>query len=187
MKTKRHKGDICTEDLSQSQACSLVGSWVSVNAYGPRLVDSIGFLVVPSTPLASKTLPPLLLQDSPKLCLMFGCGSLHLFISVSGWSFSMLSSCLGIAVSREGTLSWQGSQARGVISWPFLQFLLHFNPAHLVARTTILLLGWCLSPFTGSLAWLQEMASSGSIFPIARSLSEGHPHRFLGIFTALGF
>lgn len=32
-------------------------------------------------------------------------------------------------------------------------------------------LGWCPNLFTGSIAWSQEMASSGNVSAIARSLS----------------
>jgi hypothetical protein len=46
------------------------------------------------------------------------------------------------------------------------------------------LCGWfgVPSPSTGSLFWLQDMACSGSISPIASSLSYGHCHRILGVF-----
>ena len=44
---------------------------------------------------------------------------------------------------------------------------------------------WCPSSSTESLAWLKEMASSGSISSIARRLSQCHPHRFLGVYIVL--
>jgi hypothetical protein len=54
-------------------------------------------------------------------------------------------------------------------------FCAAFTPAHLVGRTDcrlkVLWLGWCPSPSTGNLAWFQEMASSGSVFPTGGSLS----------------
>jgi hypothetical protein len=43
---------------------SFVGSSVSMKPYGPRLVDPIGFLVVPLTHLAPSTLPSYLPQES---------------------------------------------------------------------------------------------------------------------------
>ena len=62
------------EILCQSHAGSLVGGSVSVSPYGPRLVDSVGFLVVSLTPLAPTILPAWLLQDSPSssYCLSVG-------------------------------------------------------------------------------------------------------------------
>ena len=45
--------------IAQSHAGSLVVSSISVNPYEPRLVGSVGFLVVPLTPLDPKVLPPL--------------------------------------------------------------------------------------------------------------------------------
>ena len=45
-----------------------------------------------------------------------------------------------------------------------LNFCTTFTPAHLVGRTNcrleVLWLGWCPSPSTGSLSWLQKMPSS---------------------------
>lgn len=62
-------------------------------------------------------------------------------------------------------------------------------PAHHVGRTNhgskVLWLGWCPKSSIGILVWLQEMASSGSIFPIARRISEDHSHRSLGVSIVL--
>ena len=77
MKNKVHICFICVGNLVPSHACSLVGGSVSVSLYEPRLVASVGFLIVCLTPLASYILFLPLSQDS-KLCL-FWCGSLHLF------------------------------------------------------------------------------------------------------------
>ena len=63
-----------------AQACSLVGGSVSVSPHGPRLVDSVGFLVAVLDPSSS----PKLSLDSSKRHLLFGCGSLHLFPSAAG-------------------------------------------------------------------------------------------------------
>ena len=63
MKTKLHNYYTC-EDLLV-HVCSLVGGSVSVSPYGPRLVDSVGFLVVSLTILSPTILPPPLPQDSP--------------------------------------------------------------------------------------------------------------------------
>jgi hypothetical protein len=59
MKTKLQTCYICVESLGLSHACSLIGGSVSVSSYGPRLVDSVGLLVVPLTPLAPEIFPPL--------------------------------------------------------------------------------------------------------------------------------
>jgi hypothetical protein len=86
MKTKLHNCNICAEGLYQSHACSLVGSSVSVSPYGPKLVDSLCFLMVSLAPLAPTILHPLILQHAAflKLCLMFGYRFLYLFPSVAG-------------------------------------------------------------------------------------------------------
>jgi hypothetical protein len=60
----------------------LASDSVSLSPYGPRLVDSV--LVMTVSPLAPTILSLPLLQDSLKLCLVFGCGSLHLFPSTVG-------------------------------------------------------------------------------------------------------
>lgn len=52
----------CRETLGQSQAGFRVGSSVSVSPYGPNLVDSVGFLVVPLTRLAPTNPKSLLLK-----------------------------------------------------------------------------------------------------------------------------
>ena len=47
MKTELHSCYICAEGLGLSHECSLVGGSVSESLYGPRLVDSVGFLWCP--------------------------------------------------------------------------------------------------------------------------------------------
>ena len=46
MKTELHSSNIYAEGLGQSRAGSMIVSSASVSPYGPRLVDSVGFLVV---------------------------------------------------------------------------------------------------------------------------------------------
>ena len=57
----------------------------------------------------------------------------------------------------------------------FLKFYTTFTPEHTAGRadcrSKILWLGWYPNPSTGRRAWLQKMASLGSIYPITRSLS----------------
>ena len=54
---------------------------------GPRLVDSVGFIIMSLTYLAPKN-PFSPSAGFPKLHLVFGCGSLDLFLSVAGESIS---------------------------------------------------------------------------------------------------
>ena len=67
-----------------------------------------------------------------------------------------------------GSLSRHGFQAGQVIGWPFPQFLLHLYPWKSVGKTNcwlqVLWLGLYFNLSIRSLAWLQEIASSGSIF-----------------------
>ena len=65
MKTQLHKCYISVEGLGLAHACCLGGSSISMNPYGVRLVDTVGFHMVSLTPLASSILPPHLPQDSP--------------------------------------------------------------------------------------------------------------------------
>jgi hypothetical protein len=64
MMTKLHKCYIHVEGLLLSYACSLLGGSVSVISYGPRLFDSVGFLVVALTSLGVSLLPSPLPDDS---------------------------------------------------------------------------------------------------------------------------
>ena len=52
MTIKLHNCYIYAEGLGQSHAGSLIDSSVSVSSYEPRLLDSVGFLVMPLTSLA---------------------------------------------------------------------------------------------------------------------------------------
>ena len=58
MKTKLQDGYICVEGLGPSHACSLVASSVSLNSFVPRLVDSVGFLMMSLALLAPSVLLP---------------------------------------------------------------------------------------------------------------------------------
>jgi hypothetical protein len=59
MNTKLYNYYIHTEGLDQSHVFSMAGVSVSMSSYGPRLVDSVGFLAVSLTCLAPKILPSL--------------------------------------------------------------------------------------------------------------------------------
>jgi hypothetical protein len=78
MKTKLQV--CCAGGLGSYHAYSLIGGLISVSPDGPRLVYSVGFLVVLLTPLASSILPPPLPQDSQSS--VDGC--LYLLVSASG-------------------------------------------------------------------------------------------------------
>jgi hypothetical protein len=84
MKTKLYNSYICAEGLGLSHAGSLVCGSVSVNPYGPRLVDSIGFLVVSLTPLVPMILLPPLFRGIPQALTNVAYESLHLLSSVAG-------------------------------------------------------------------------------------------------------
>jgi hypothetical protein len=83
MKTKLHICYKLVGGLDPASTCSLVCGSVSVSPHGPRLVDSVGLLVVSLTPLAQAILFSTLPQDPLKL-LMFICGSLHPPSSAAG-------------------------------------------------------------------------------------------------------
>lgn len=73
---------------TRSSPCVLFG-WCSVseNPHGSRLVDSVG---LPMESLSLQVLQFFLYSSTrlPTLCLLFGCGCLHLFGSAAGWSLS---------------------------------------------------------------------------------------------------
>jgi len=81
VKTKVH---ICVEGLGQSHAYSLVGGSVSLDPYGARLVDCVGFFNGVLEPSGFYNPSSHSSTEFCKLHLMFGCGSLHLFLSVVG-------------------------------------------------------------------------------------------------------
>lgn len=70
-----------------SCTCSLVGSSASRSPCGPRLDDSVDFLMASFTSQASSNLPPTPPQDS-QAHSMFGCGFLHLFPLAAGCHLS---------------------------------------------------------------------------------------------------
>jgi len=88
MKIKLHICHVCVGGLGLVHACSLVGGSVSVSPHRSRLVDSLGLLVVSLIPLGSLNSSPDSSTELPELCLMFSCGSLHLFPTADGQSLS---------------------------------------------------------------------------------------------------
>jgi hypothetical protein len=85
MNTRLHNCYVCAEGLGQSLANFLVAGSVSLNPYRPRLVDSVGFLMVS---LIDSVESYILSYPSStilsKFHLGFSCESLHLFPSFSG-------------------------------------------------------------------------------------------------------
>lgn len=116
----------------------------------------------------------------PKLYLMFVCGSLHLF-PAAGWRSIMLGSCLQVSQNiicpgLDFSLSHVMVLKLGhSLIGHSLNLCSIFIPAYLVGSTNfglkVLWLGWFPYPIIGSLSWLEEVAISGSISPVARSLS----------------
>ena len=87
MKTKLYICYICAGGLNPTLICSSVDRSVSENLQGSRVADcwsSFG-IFIPSKFLNSS---PNSSTRFPKLGIVFGCGSLHLFQSASGWSLS---------------------------------------------------------------------------------------------------
>lgn len=58
--------NIHAEDLGQTHTGSFMLGLVSGSPWEPRLVDPVGFLMMSLTHLMPTTLPPPLLQDSPR-------------------------------------------------------------------------------------------------------------------------
>lgn len=81
--------------------------YISVRPYEPRILDFVGFPVVPLIPLAHSILSLTLPQDSTKLCLMIGYGTLHLFASAAEWRI-MLGSYLQMKIAYQNITSGRG-------------------------------------------------------------------------------
>ena len=90
MRTKLHICYICRGwDLGPDYVYSLVGGSVSESPQESKLVDSVG---LPPMEFLSPLGHLILTSNSPirlpKLCPIFGCGSLCLFQSAGRWSLS---------------------------------------------------------------------------------------------------
>lgn len=85
-----------------SHTCYLFGGSVSVGPNGPRLVDSVGFLVASLTPLTPIILLPHLPQDSSNVtyCLVVGlCPCFHQLLHEPSLMTVILGSCLQVKQS----------------------------------------------------------------------------------------
>ena len=87
MKTKLHTCYIYPASLSPAHAHALVDGLVSGNPQISKLVGSIVLLWIPN-PLYVLNPLPNSSPRIPRLYLMFGCGSLHLFPWAVEWSLS---------------------------------------------------------------------------------------------------
>lgn len=72
-------------------------------------------------------------------------------------------------MSGLGSLLWHGPQIRPLIGWILLRVLLHHSTFIGQDRWKVSWLGWCPSPTTGSIVWLQRMASSSTESFITRN------------------
>jgi hypothetical protein len=75
------------EVLGPAHAHSLFSGSVSGSPQVSRLVESVGLSVISLTSSGPSILPQLF-HKTPKLHLMFGCRSLHVFPLATGWSLS---------------------------------------------------------------------------------------------------
>lgn len=94
--------------------------------------------------LGPSVLPPNSFTRFPKLCLMFGRGSLHLFLSVAGWSLSkdsyarFLSASIMSIINNENGLvlaHGMGLKLGQSLVDNSLSLCSIFVPAHLVGKT----------------------------------------------------
>lgn len=81
MKMKLYICYVCVAGLGPAHACSVYGISVSVNPYGPSVVDSVGCVLGLSVYFSPSSCSSTIY---PELFLMVGCGSLHLFSPASG-------------------------------------------------------------------------------------------------------
>jgi hypothetical protein len=89
MKTELLISYMCAKGLGPACVCSFDDGSVSESPQGSRLADSVGLSVKLLSPSGSSILFPTLPKEFlPKLRPVFGCGSLHLFLSAAGWSLS---------------------------------------------------------------------------------------------------
>ena len=151
--------------------------WLVVKSLGTsKVLDwlTLGLPVETLSLFSHSVYLPTFLQDSWTPSIV--CVSLGLFLLVVGWSLSEESwhSNRVLVVSDIGSCVLDGFQFEQVIGRLFPQSLLHLFPALLVGRThfgsKVLWVGCCSYPCTISPAWLQEVATSGSILPTARNL-----------------
>ena len=132
--------NIYTEDLGQTHIGSLISTLLL------KLILWVVFSWCPWLPSFLQSFLPLLCK-TPKLCLMFWCGSLHLHPSGAGWSLSGLS---------------DNNYAKALVSE-------HYE-GKTNCRLKVLWLGWYPNPSTWGLALLQMMAVQAYCLPLLRVL-----------------
>ena len=111
--------------LVSAPVCSLVGGSDSGRPQRSMLIASVGLLEY-IAPLGSSIFPPNSSTGLPELCVMFGCGSLHLIQPAAGWNFSEDSYApicknngVALTVSGSGACPRDGSQAGPDTGWSF--------------------------------------------------------------------
>ena len=164
MKTQMHICCICGEGPGLSHACSLVCSLIDMSSYRPRLVYSVGFLVVSLTFLVPSILPLLyrIPQAPLNVCLWVSAS----ISSVAGEASLMMLcqapvckySRMVLTVSEVGSLSRPESQAGPVNGWSFPQILLHLLCLHILQ-----------AGHTGSLRFSGWVGDPLEVFPDYRS------------------
>lgn len=95
MMNELHICYICIRGRGSVHAQSMAQS---VSHYGPGLLDSVGFLMS-LTSLTPSYHPSLFHKTPRELCILFGCGSLYLFLSTTKEASQetvMLGSCLQV-------------------------------------------------------------------------------------------
>ena len=136
IKTKLHIDGKCVFSLGQPPACCLVVSTTSVSSSSPRLVYSVGILVLslshPTCSLLSTTLP----QDSPcstwYLVWAYASNSISFRIKPLMRQLCYIPVCklsrLSLIVSGVSSLKWNEFQIGQVNGWWFSLSLLHLYP-----------------------------------------------------------
>ena len=88
IKTNSHSHNIYAEDLEEMHSCTLIVALVFASPHEPRLVDSLGLLLVVSWPSGFYTMSSLSSSGFPVIHQMFDCESLHLLQEFAAWTFS---------------------------------------------------------------------------------------------------
>ena len=145
MKTKLCICYKCVRDLCPAPVCSLVGGTISVRPHGPRLVDSVGFLVVslPAPPgsFVSLALPQVFLGSARGLPVGL-CICHRLLLGEASQETVMLGSCLqaeqSIINSVRAWLSHMGWVSSWGSHWLADSSVCDSSlfPKHLVGKTT---------------------------------------------------
>jgi hypothetical protein len=160
---------------------------------GSRLVEFVGLLVefLTTSGLGSLILPPTLPQDFLSFIYYLAVGLCICSGQLLGGTSQtlMLGSCLQAKQSIINSTRdwffclWDESEVEPI---RLLHLCLCTSYEQDKFWVNVFWVGCYPYPSTGSPAWLQEVATSGSIFSTTRSLSYSHPHRLPGVSPFLG-